>query len=291
MVKFVSCIVRPQQRLSIVANLGLFSPRGVVVNAIGDVLIADAGNNCVLMEASPVSLATQGCATSNTPADLRPLMLWPSMALISCCVQSITSVATNAKRPKNSMKAVLGTMLGLAIAMGGWACSAQQATIPFKQLERDAQLSARLTVPDNEIASSVSSSSPSSSSSSSSSVFPGVVSPELSAASYVRVPPVPVANPRTLSSSFYLLNGLHLGMAIFDVEMTQRCIATHHCREGNPLMPSSLAGSLTVNLALVGSGSYISYRLKKHRATLWWLSPTVGTASHTVGVATSIAHQ
>jgi len=184
------------------------------------------------------------------------------------------------------MNTVQGTMLGLAIAMGGWACSAQQATIPFKQLERNAQLSARLTVPGNEIASSISSSSLYSSS-----LSPEVVSLEPYAASYVRVPPVPVANPRTLSSSFYLLNGLHLGMAIFDVEMTQHCIATHHCREGNPLMPSSLAGSLSVNLVLVGSSSFISYRLKKHRASLWWLSPTVGTAGHTVGVASSIAHQ
>jgi len=179
------------------------------------------------------------------------------------------------------MNTLQNTMLGLAISMGCLACFAQQATIPFKQLERNAQLSARLTVPDNEIASS----------NSSSSVTPGVVSPELSAAGFVHVRPVPAANPRTLSSSFYLLNGLHLGMAVLDVEMTQRCIATHRCREGNPLMPSSQAGGLSVNLALVGSGSYISYRLKKHGSNLWWLSPTVGVASHTVGVATSTAHQ
>jgi len=179
------------------------------------------------------------------------------------------------------MNTVQGTMLGLTIAIGGWACSAQQATIPFKQLEQDAQLTARLTVPGNEATNSFSSSS----------LSPEVVSLEPSAASYVRVPPVPVAAPRTLSSSFYLLNGLHLGMAVLDVEMTQRCIANHTCREGNPLMPSSLAGSLSVNIALVGSGSYVSYLLKRRRSNLWWLSPTVGVAGHGVGVATSVAHQ
>ena len=184
------------------------------------------------------------------------------------------------------MNAVQSTMLGLAIAMGGWSCSAQQATNPFGQLERYAHLSARLAVPDNEIASS-----DSSSIDSSSSFSPGVVSPEPFAAGFVHVPRVPVATPRTLSSKFYLLNGLHLGMAVLDVEMTQRCIATHHCREGNPLMPSSLAGGLSVNLALVGYGSYVSYRLKKHRANLWWLSPTVGTASHVVGVTTGLMHK
>ena len=184
------------------------------------------------------------------------------------------------------MNRARGAMLSLAMVMGGWACSAQQATIPFGQLERYAHLSARLAVPDNEIASS-----DSSSIDSSSSFSPGVVSPEPFAAGFVHVPRVPVATPRTLSSKFYLLNGLHLGMAVLDVEMTQHCIATHHCREGNPLMPSSLAGGLSVNLALVGYGSYVSYRLKKHGSNLWWLSPTIGVSSHGVGVATSIAHQ
>jgi hypothetical protein len=181
---------------------------------------------------------------------------------------------------------VHGTMLGLAIVMGGVTCSAQPATIPFGQLERDAQLSARMTVPDNEIASNASPSS-----FSSSSLYPGVATPMPFAAISMYKPRVPTKAPRTLSSNYYLLNGLHLGMAVLDVEMTQHCIATQHCREGNPLMPSSLAGGLSVNLALVGYGSYVSYRLKKHHSSMWWLSPTVGTASHIVGVATGLMHR
>jgi hypothetical protein len=86
------------------------------------------------------------------------------------------------------------------------------------------------------------------------------------------------------------MNGLHLGMAAFDVAMTQRCIADHYCKEGNPLMPSSLAGQLSIDLAYVGYGTFVSYRLKRHGSKLWWLSPTVGVASHTVGVATGFAH-
>jgi hypothetical protein len=80
-------------------------------------------------------------------------------------------------------------------------------------------------------------------------------------------------------------------MASFDVAMTQRCIASHTCREGNPLMPSSFAGKLGANFALVGYGSFVSYRMKKHRNNLWWVSPTVGVAAHSVGAATGIAHQ
>jgi hypothetical protein len=79
-------------------------------------------------------------------------------------------------------------------------------------------------------------------------------------------------------------------MAVFDVGMTQHCIADHHCREGNPLMPSSLAGQLSVDFAYVGYGTFVSYRLKKHRNRLWLLSPAVGIAAHAVGVESGFAH-
>ena len=50
------------------------------------------------------------------------------------------------------MNAVQCTMLGLTIAMGGLACSAQDAKIPFRQIEKDTQLSASATVPASEAA-------------------------------------------------------------------------------------------------------------------------------------------
>jgi hypothetical protein len=166
-------------------------------------------------------------------------------------------------------------MLGLAIAMGGLACSAQDAKIPFRQIERDAQLSARATVPASEVAVSHSY---------------GRLSGSSTSAGFVFVPPTP-ARPRTFSTGFFLLNSLHLGMAVFDVEMTQHCIANHHCVEGNPLMPSSHAGQLGVNFALVGYGTFMSYRFKRQENKLWLLSPTVGIAAHTMGVATGFAHR
>jgi hypothetical protein len=88
-----------------------------------------------------------------------------------------------------------------------------------------------------------------------------------------------------------MLNGLHMGMAVFDVEMTQHCIADHHCREGNPIMPSSHAGQLSVNIALVGYGSYTSYKLKKRGSKLWRLSPMIGSAAHGAGAATGLVHR
>ena len=172
------------------------------------------------------------------------------------------------------MNAMHGTMLSLAIAMGGWTSSAQQTTIPFAQIERDTQLSARLALPGNGT---------------SSSLVPGLGPAEPSAAGVVGVLSVRV--PRTLDSRFYLVNGLHLGMAAFDIGMTQHCMANHHCQEGNPLMPSSLAGQLSVNFALVGYSSFVSYKLKKHGSHVWWLSPAIGTGAHVAGAASGLAHQ
>ncbi|HUV70434.1 MAG TPA: hypothetical protein VMW15_12275 [Terracidiphilus sp.] len=171
------------------------------------------------------------------------------------------------------MNTVSGTMLGLALAMGSLACSAQDAKIPIKQLEREAQLSARTSVPANEAAIGRASEAYSGSSSS----------------GFVFVPPAPKP-PRTLSKGFLVLNGLHLGMAIFDVEMTQHCIADQHCVEGNPIMPSSHAGQLGVNFALVSYSTFMSYRLKKKESKLWILAPTAGIVAHTVGVVSGFAH-
>lgn len=176
------------------------------------------------------------------------------------------------------MKAIHEGMLSVTIVMGSWACSAQQALIPFQQLERAAQLPARVSATGDEMAGSYSSSS-----------FSMVSAyPEPFAAGVALATPASIHHGP--GSKFFLLNALHLGMAVFDVEMTQHCIATHKCREGNPLMPSSAAGQLGVNFALVSYGSYSSYRLKKRGSPLWWVSPTTGAVAHGVGVATGLAH-
>ena len=100
----------------------------------------------------------------------------------------------------------------------------------------------------------------------------------------------PVAEQRVLDRKYFLLNGLHLAMGLLDVGLTQRCIADHRCAEGNPLMPSSLAGQLSVNFAYVGYAAYFSYNLKKRHSRLWWISPTSGIATHSVGVVTGLMH-
>jgi hypothetical protein len=158
--------------------------------------------------------------------------------------------------------------------MGSIACSAQDARIPFRQIERDAHFSASAGVPANEAAVNRS----------------YEMSPGSSTSAGFVLPPPVYRPPRTLTSSFFLMNGLHLGMAALDVATTQHCLADHHCREGNPLMPSSVAGQLSIDLAFVGSGTIISYKLKKEESRGWWLSPLIGVIAHTAGVASGLVN-
>src|ERR1035438_276152 len=176
------------------------------------------------------------------------------------------------------MNAMHGAMLGLAMATGNLACLAQQAAIPFEQLKHTPLLYASLVAQGDKSAGTLSSSSFS---------VTGAAG-EPFAAGVERIPPLRLT--RTASARYYLLNGFNLGMAALDVGMTQHCIANHQCREGNPLMPSSLAGQIGVDAALVGYGSFISYKLKKRRSKMWWFSPTVGIVAHGVGAATGLAH-
>ena len=182
------------------------------------------------------------------------------------------------------MNTAHGTILGLVIAMGGWACSAQVATIPSGQTELGGRLRAELTAPANQPAGSFFSSS-----------LPSGVAPvkhlSASAAGFVRVPRVTV---RTLDSRYFLFNGLHLTMAMLDVAVTQHLIATGQYREGNPLMPSSLGAQLGVDFALVSYASFVSYKMKKQRSGEWWITPMIGVTTHSMGVGIgfhALAHQ
>ncbi len=173
------------------------------------------------------------------------------------------------------MTKLYAAMVSLSLAWSVPICSAQNAGIPFKQIERDAQVSANLLVPDAEAAVSRSNEAYS---------FPSAFSGSI----YVQPTYKP---PRILDSKFFLVNGLHLGLAALDVGLTQHCIANHHCREGNPLMPSSFAGQFAVDSAFVSTGAFVSYRLKKQNSKLWWLSPVIGISAHTAGAVTGFLNR
>lgn len=97
--------------------------------------------------------------------------------------------------------------------------------------------------------------------------------------------------PKTADTKFLIWNGLDVGMAVIDVELTQHCIANGQCREGNPLMPSSHAGQLSVGIGYATLGAFVSYKLKKHKSSYWWLPVAGGIAGHTAGLAAGLAHK
>jgi hypothetical protein len=160
------------------------------------------------------------------------------------------------------------------LVAGGVTLRAQLPTIPFDKIERNSQAQTRVVA--NLIGAT------SDEGSSSSSAVP--------AAGMVTAPRMSSTEPRVADRSFLLLNGIHLGLAMFDMGLTQHCIANHQCKEGNPLMPSSTGGRLGVTLGLFASSAGGSYYLKKHRARAWWVLPFTGTVGHTAGVASGLAH-
>jgi len=177
------------------------------------------------------------------------------------------------------MKTIYGLMLGVTLLAGVATSTAQQSSIPFEKPQLEASVA---TKPDF----SVGTTSLENYSSSSSQLIPP---PEPLGAGMISAI-APVASHKVMDRNYFLLNGLHLGMGLLDVALTQRCIASHQCTEGNPLMPSSLAGQVSVNFAFVGYAAFFSYNLKKRHSRLWWISPSSGIATHTVGVATGLMH-
>ena len=174
------------------------------------------------------------------------------------------------------MNKLYAAMVSLSLAWSTSTCSAQNAKIPFRQIEHDAQLyAANPMAADAEEGVSRSNA-----------VYS--FSPAFSGSAYMRPD---YKQPRTLDSKFFLINGLHLGLAALDVGLTQHCLANHHCKEGNPLMPSSFAGQFAINSAFVSTAAFVSFRLKKQDSRMWWLSPVVGIGAHTAGAVTGILNR
>lgn len=174
------------------------------------------------------------------------------------------------------MKCALVTTLFLTLLSFSAVCSAQHSHIPFAQIELEAR-----TTPISDSSSTSGVTDSSSNSSTSDSAVAEPVSYESQ-----RIP----ATKRRWShvSGLWLMNGVHAGTAALDITLTKHCIDNHTCREGNPLMPSSIGGQIGIDFALVSYSSYVSYRLKKHNSRAWWISPALGTSTHIVGIASNL---
>lgn len=110
------------------------------------------------------------------------------------------------------------------------------------------------------------------------------------ALSNVQPPIASARKPRIATVPYWTVNLLHFGTAGADLALTQHCINTHTCREGNPIMPGGLGTRAGMTFGLTGLGAFASYRLKKQNSPVWAISPIVGTAAHIFGLATGIQH-
>lgn len=158
------------------------------------------------------------------------------------------------------------------LAVFGILAHSQSGTIPFDRLQNSSPLPALLAA--NTPAADMS---------------PPALPPAPSASGLVSTRPAHALKPRIVDRRFLLLNGIHLGLALFDIEMTQHCISEHKCREGNPIMPSSQGGQIGVSLGSVAVTAVGSSWARKHGIRIWWAGPAAGIAAHSVGVATGIA--
>jgi hypothetical protein len=176
------------------------------------------------------------------------------------------------------MKKRYGFVFGVMFLAGAATAFAKQNSVPFDKLTQEATVAVGTPSSDGKTGQAM--------------VYSSSLSPFIAPSgdpgiSLVRSTP-PIHQPKVLNGKYFLLNGLHLGMAFLDVALTQRCIAADQCMEGNPMMSSSLPAQLGVDFVSVGYAAFMSYKLKKHHSTLWWLSPTTGIAAHTAGIITGL---
>ncbi|MGD0913576.1 MAG: hypothetical protein ABR928_16905 [Terracidiphilus sp.] len=207
-------------------------------------------------------------------------------------VQPSRSLNLAADRRESNSNAIYAVALGLMLAIGVPAGMAQQNS--QAQISETPQPQVHAALPASSFAQLPSAPDPqvhlamAAEESDASGFSSSAASAEPFAASMSFVPVRPAPRTRVIDGKYLTLNALHLGLAMFDVAMTQRCIASHQCREGNPLMPSSLAGQVSIDLSLVTYGSVLSYLEKKHNAHHWWIPPTAGIATHALGVTTGL---
>ncbi len=181
------------------------------------------------------------------------------------------------------MKVIYGVALSVTLLACACVCATQEAPIPFKQIEQNLEFFASPAASGGELDSGLNVGA-TSGVSSSAALF------NTSSSTDAAIQALTAAHKRHLGRAYYLLNGLHLGMAALDLAFTQHCIAEHRCREGNPLMPPSLGGRVGLTAGLVGFGFFESGRQKLKGAGSWWAVPIVGIGAHGAGIATGLAH-
>jgi hypothetical protein len=82
---------------------------------------------------------------------------------------------------------------------------------------------------------------------------------------------------------YIALNGANAGAAGLDLWSTHHLLATGRYKEGNPLMPRTVAGQAGVDAGIIAGAAWSSWYLKKHGSKWWLLAPVVGIGAHGFG--------
>ena len=98
-------------------------------------------------------------------------------------------------------------------------------------------------------------------------------------------------NLEASEKKFWVLAVSNYASAIADIELTQSCIHSLTCREGNPLLPSGRKKAYPIQLGISTVTNIISYKLMKSGNTHWYIPQVAIISAHGVGITFGLRFQ
>ena len=96
---------------------------------------------------------------------------------------------------------------------------------------------------------------------------------------------LPCMAQSVVDKKFLALESGQLAAGLLDAGLTQTCIHQGTCKEGNPWMPSSMAGQFGVAAGMGLANAGLAYYLKKH-TRYWWIPSAAAIGGHAWGAST-----
>ncbi len=100
-----------------------------------------------------------------------------------------------------------------------------------------------------------------------------------------------VPNLQAGDKKFWVLAAANYTSAVVDIELTQSCIYSLTCREGNPLLPSGRKKAYPIQLGISTVTNIISYKLMKSGNTHWYIPQVAIISAHGVGITFGLRFQ
>ena len=91
--------------------------------------------------------------------------------------------------------------------------------------------------------------------------------------------------------AFWLLTAANYASAVADIELTQACLRSGACREGNPLLPSDRKKLYAIQMGLSTLTAIISYKWMKDDSKYWYVPQVAIIGAHGVGITFGLKFQ